>query len=846
MSEKIYIKSSTQLLELAKKSDVDDSLPQSTFDLHLNGSDPYRHPTKDIDFPIEDNVSVFNTLQESLNRIWSTGVITGCHTTLSVTINSVDVSAGDILLRRTNDEYGELVVQHSTENLSIGIVNNTEVLIYAEYQGIDLLPLIKTTTNFGTVEGNLRTVVALVTRYDDEINIIERGEYNINHPHKNTARLVALGMQHIPGGTVTGANIGTLSFNITAGGFYLGVSKFEQDAFNSSAGDTFTYWYETAPNVWTKQAGQQLLSNAQYATGSGLSSLTNNNWGTSWIYATTSDTGLHVHVLYGFENEVDRLDAEQAAQPSRVPEVLTGTTAVLLGRAVIQEGAAEPFVVASVYAVDINQAAATSHNYLSGLQGGGANEFYHLTSDELTKLQGEIITWLPSWVSGEYPALLMTRDGDWTMISNKTTSERPSPQEIGDKQYGVDPDGVFTESQNTSVVRMLHKFVLDKGQSGYVEAVKVRLPVWDKDSYSRVTIANITANTVTVIDNPILKSDEWTYLAIGSSIITAGTEFLIQLEFYNSSATAGINGGWTSNVGTGEPSAQQFNIDSLSNPTVIEISHTDLDGLNRSSELDGVSIDSIMNFHETADLSRSVEVQVTGVPDLTATNSTKYPVTLITLGINGSIRGNKTTSVDIDIPISQPSLYNRIADHFVTYQPDFATISSELYYGAAQQPSLTDAYGIDVVFQQASISNDWDLIALSGGSGGSGSGVDTFSALKDTPPDYITHAGKSVIVSQDELYLEYNDMLDSPALTGNPTAPTPTEGDNDTSIATTEFVQNATSDILSSPVFTGDPTAPTPPEGDNDTSIATTEFVQNVASKSQLGKNLLINGDFSV
>lgn len=33
--------------------------------------------------------------------------------------------------------------------------------------------------------------------------------------------------------------------------------------------------------------------------------------------------------------------------------------------------------------------------------------------------------------------------------------------------------------------------------------------------------------------------------------------------------------------------------------------------------------------------------------------------------------------------------------------------------------------------------------------------------------------------------------LDSPALTGTPTAPTPTHGDNDTSVATTAFVQDA-------------------------------------------------------
>jgi hypothetical protein len=75
----------------------------------------------------------------------------------------------------------------------------------------------------------------------------------------------------------------------------------------------------------------------------------------------------------------------------------------------------------------------------------------------------------------------------------------------------------------------------------------------------------------------------------------------------------------------------------------------------------------------------------------------------------------------------------------------------------------------------------------------------------------------------------------SPVFTGDPRAPTPASGDNDTSIATTAFVKvqgYITSAALTgyaplaSPVFTGNPTAPTPTFGDNDTSIATTAFVQ--------------------
>jgi len=104
----------------------------------------------------------------------------------------------------------------------------------------------------------------------------------------------------------------------------------------------------------------------------------------------------------------------------------------------------------------------------------------------------------------------------------------------------------------------------------------------------------------------------------------------------------------------------------------------------------------------------------------------------------------------------------------------------------------------------------------------------------------------------------------SPALTGNPTAPTQTAGDSSTRLATTAFVGAATSALtipgpssatpamdgtgaagsattysrgdhvhptdttrapLASPIFTGSPAAPTPTAGDSSTKLATTAFV---------------------
>jgi hypothetical protein len=85
--------------------------------------------------------------------------------------------------------------------------------------------------------------------------------------------------------------------------------------------------------------------------------------------------------------------------------------------------------------------------------------------------------------------------------------------------------------------------------------------------------------------------------------------------------------------------------------------------------------------------------------------------------------------------------------------------------------------------------------------------------------------------------------LASPVFTGNPTAPTPAAGDNDTSVATTAFVATSFAP-LNSPIFTGAPTAPTVAVGDNSTKIATTAWVQS--RPIAIGDNRIINGDMRI
>lgn len=126
-------------------------------------------------------------------------------------------------------------------------------------------------------------------------------------------------------------------------------------------------------------------------------------------------------------------------------------------------------------------------------------------------------------------------------------------------------------------------------------------------------------------------------------------------------------------------------------------------------------------------------------------------------------------------------------------------------------------------------------------------------------------------------------VLASPAFTGTPTAPTPTQGDNSTTLATTAFVQTTVNaavsagavtsfntrkgdvtltlaDVtsaggapLASPVFTGNPRVPTATPGDATTTIASTAFVAAAIAatggvtsvNSRTGNVTILNTDIS-
>jgi len=347
------------------------------------------------------------------------------------------------------------------------------------------------------------------------------------------------------------------------------------------------------------------------------------------------------------------------------------------------------------------------------------------------------VVWKNDQIEGDtYDKNDWARRNSWMGVANSQTKDLLDPQNTGLPSNAVDLDAQFTSNSDTSVIKMVHKFTIEK--DGYLKSVSVKIPEWNLDSISRISLINITNGTTEVINNPILSSDNWIKLVVGNNPIKSGALLEMWFEFYNSSELNRIIGGWFSNNGTGYPESQQFNIDNLSNPTVIEVSHTDLDSVSRTAELDGVISGSIININETGDIARNVDVKVNSV-DLTSGVSTKYNVTLISNG-SKNIRDGKNCTINIDVPITQPSIYSGIVNYYPTNKPTWASVTSELYFGGVLQGVPNgNAYGINLEFQEAEFSNDWDIWPISGG----GTGQVQTGVFQESTTLHIIDSGQS-------------------------------------------------------------------------------------------------------
>lgn len=198
----------------------------------------------------------------------------------------------------------------------------------------------------------------------------------------------------------------------------------------------------------------------------------------------------------------------------------------------------------------------------------------------------------------------------------------------------------------------------------------------------------------------------------------------------------------------------------------------------------------------------------TGDPeDLTATQATAILNDFVGDAGAGGTKGL------VPAPASGDAAANKFLNADGTWKTSGGTITGGTNLGASGSSVFAQVNGANMEFRKLiagsniTLTQNTNDITIDASPGGTGDVVGPASSVDNRVALFDGITGK--LLKQSSLLISDLAPLASPALTGNPTAPTASAGDNDTSIATTAFVTTAIGEKRVVGTFTGTSVTPT-------------------------------------
>ncbi len=374
-----------------EKLDYGSSLPEATEDqIAVKGSESWE---------AKDYLKYWHNIN-SAARLWG-GIISDNGN------GTVTVAAGAGLVK--GDEAGpeskptdvnqgqgsKLSLIEWAENDNVALADNEYNFIYVDHNGD-----VKATTDFYSISFTRDFTVGRVYRTGNEvlIRLCGTNAWNFNR------RTQLFGEEVFPIIRAWGlllSDEGSRQFRMSEGVLWAElVNRFTVG--EKVAATNFKYWYYDGS--WQYDEVNQ-INNAQYNdTGTGKEDFGGgpNRWRADFVFV--DHTGV-VHVIMGQAEYRSRAGAETHSVPADLPGVVTSYGS-LIGRCVIQKATDDLFFYSAFDTVFSFQAV-EQHNELAGLQGGQADEYYHLTGEQHgnllpTATEGQIaIKGEEDWEAGE-------------------------------------------------------------------------------------------------------------------------------------------------------------------------------------------------------------------------------------------------------------------------------------------------------------------------------------------------------------------------------------------------------------------------------------------------------------
>jgi hypothetical protein len=321
------------------------------------------------------------------SRDLSAGII-GAHPTFIDNLDGTfDIGACEVLLYDNSTHNGYLRKYSISAVAGAGTTIDATNYLVVDYNAGS--PQYQITTNVSLI--NESDVIPVVTLYNDtnlDLHPIEWDALGQGLSNKLHTRIVKTARFGWESGLALGESA-TRIVTISTGVMWVGAVKSTVSAFDSSTG-IWIFWYKLA-GVWTKNETTTQYNNTQYQGATDLVALTTNNYGVNWVFVDVDgDAG---YVL-GDDSYATLSEANAAQPPGDLPPEFL-PNGFLVGKIVVLKNATVATQIDSAFTHTFVGTRSTSHNNMSGLQGGIVDEYYHMTNTNHTNLVGDLWTDIP-------------------------------------------------------------------------------------------------------------------------------------------------------------------------------------------------------------------------------------------------------------------------------------------------------------------------------------------------------------------------------------------------------------------------------------------------------------------
>ena len=348
--------------------------------------------------------------------------------------------------------------------------------------------------------------------------------------------------------------------------------------------------------------------------------------------------------------------------------------------------------------------------------------------ESIVDLTPSAMMWKDEYQALEYQKNDTVRDGDYTMVANKTTTDKAAPQTHGAPDYLLPDAPTWSDLTNSTIVYTGVEITGPAGRFFRPTAYRFWAPSTSTAYHYTIWGVNNDTNIWTKIGE--FSGDKvdlgWNVINFNGSIFSEGQSFSGVLETSNSSANTTILGGWTRGAsGNSDPAAASWN--TSNNNSTLRIDRTDLDSDDRTLELLSIVSDSVIVFVDAGDNAKSVTYDVVG-PGANHGTYINYAVSIADVGSGGEPSASAVTQMTATVPVLGTTDYVSLTDGLINSVASQGTISLTGDY--SDHTLSEDGYGFDIEFQEYTVSDDWDILAIS--SGGAAVGNSNGTGLVDS------------------------------------------------------------------------------------------------------------------